>query len=552
MGGPIWRHNEPMPLLFYRYLLGDLLRVLALSTAVLVTVIAFGAAIKPLAADSLLSAAQTAKYIVLAIVPMLQFALPFSAGFAATTSLHRMTTDNEIQAMAVGGLSYRRIFLPIVTLGIVLTLVMVLLTQWVIPRFWGLLERTVAVDLPRMFQASIERGVPFELGNLQILADKLVVDPNPPDTDADIRLRLWRVVAVELGDDGTSATEVTARQAVVDIYHLPRRTYFKLRLTDTVGFNSRTGELIQTPELNPRRAIVLPSAFEDDPRFMTQGKLLWLRDHPDEYGPVIDDKQLLAESLGDVELRQRIDAQLRATGRLELVELGTARRRYLIHADRLDEQGFATDDGEPVEVLQLDGETAARRTRSQRVQINRAAGGTLAAPAFDLVLSNTEVTDLKAGGAPNRRARLTFPNLALSGLSAEDLSKLPSGQLLDRARTAAEHPGPLRRYFLNLGDRLDALGRNIRGRLLKRYALSTTACLLLVLGAAMGMWLRESLPLVVYLWSFLPSILSIILISGGEQMIRDGQVAGGILVMWSGNAVLLGLFFLAGYRLSRH
>ncbi|MCH6550730.1 MAG: LptF/LptG family permease [Planctomycetes bacterium] len=541
-----------MPLLFYRYLLGDLLRVLALSTAVLVTVIAFGAAIKPLAADSLLSAAQTAKYIVLAIVPMLQFALPFSAGFAATTALHRMTTDNEIQAMAVGGVSYGRIFLPIVALGIVLTLVMVLLTQWVIPRFWGLLERTVAVDLPRMFQASIERGVPFELGNLQILADKLVVDPDPPDTDADIRLRLWRVAAAELGDDGTLATEVTARQAVVDIYHLPRRTYFKLRLTDTVGFNSRTGELIQTPELNPRRAIVLPSAFEDDPRFMTQGKLLWLRDHPDEYGPVIDDKRLLAESLGEVELRQRIDAQLRATGRLELVELGTARRRYLIHADRLDEQGFATDDGEPVEVLQLDGATAARQTRSERVQIDRAAGGTLAAPAFDLVLSNSEVTDLKAGDAPNRRARLTFPNLALSGLSAEDLSKLPSGQLLDRARTAAERRGPLRRYFLNLGDRLDALGRNIRGRLLKRYALSTTACLLLVLGAAMGMWLRESLPLVIYLWSFLPSILSIILISGGEQMIRDGQVTGGILVMWSGNAVLLGLFVLAGYRLSRH
>ncbi len=541
-----------MPLLFYRYLLGDLLRVLALSTAVLVTVIAFGAAIKPLAADSLLGAAQTAKYIVLAIVPMLQFALPFSAGFAATTALHRMTTDNEIQAMAVGGVSYGRILLPIVALGVVLVLTMVVLTQWVIPRFWGILERTVAVDLTRMFQASIERGVPFEIGNLQILADKLVVVPHPQDTDADTRLRLWRVAAAELGDDGTIATEVTARQAVVDIYHLPRRTLFKLRLIDTVAFNSRTGELIQTPELNPRRAIVLPSAFEDDPRFMTQGELLWLRDHPDEYGPVIDLKRVLAESLGEIELRERIDAQLRASGRLELVELGTARRRYVVHADRLDAQGFATRDGEPIEVLQFDGATAVRRTRSEQVQINRASVGTLAAPAFDLVLSNTEVTDLKAGGSPNRRARLVFPNLAPSGLSAEDLSQLASGQLLDRARSAAEGPGPLRGYCLNLEDRLDALQRNIRGRLLKRYALSATACLLLVLGAVMGMWLRESLPLVVYLWSFLPSVLSMILISGGEQMIRDGQVAGGTLVMWSGNAGLFGLFVLAGRRLARH
>ena len=40
-----------MPLTLYRSILGDLLRVLALTTAVLVTVIAFGATIKPLADD---------------------------------------------------------------------------------------------------------------------------------------------------------------------------------------------------------------------------------------------------------------------------------------------------------------------------------------------------------------------------------------------------------------------------------------------------------------------------------------------------------------------
>ncbi|MHC4181408.1 MAG: hypothetical protein ACYSWU_28245, partial [Planctomycetota bacterium] len=72
-----------MPWLLYRYLLGELLRVFALCAAVLVLVIAFGAAIKPLAGDDLIGPLQTAKYIMLAAVPMLQFALPFAAGFAA-------------------------------------------------------------------------------------------------------------------------------------------------------------------------------------------------------------------------------------------------------------------------------------------------------------------------------------------------------------------------------------------------------------------------------------------------------------------------------------
>src|SRR5436189_6437075 len=129
-----------MPWLLYRYILRDLLRVVGLTASVLVTVIAFGATIKPLANDTLLDAAQTAKYLGLAIVPMLQFALPFAAGFGATLSLHRMTIDNEIQAMSASGISYRRILLPSAALGLTLTLVMVVLTQWVLPQFWNVIS----------------------------------------------------------------------------------------------------------------------------------------------------------------------------------------------------------------------------------------------------------------------------------------------------------------------------------------------------------------------------------------------------------------------------
>ena len=104
------------------------------SCGVLVMVIAFGAAIKPLAADDLIGAWQTTKYIMLATIPMLQFALPFAAAFAATIVLHRMTTDHEIQAASVSGISYRRILLPIAAMGVVLVAVMVLLTQSIVPR----------------------------------------------------------------------------------------------------------------------------------------------------------------------------------------------------------------------------------------------------------------------------------------------------------------------------------------------------------------------------------------------------------------------------------
>ncbi len=78
-----------MPWMFYRYIMGEVVRVFLLSATVLVLVVAFAAAIKPLAADDLAGPLRVAKYVMLAIVPMLQFSIPVAAGFAATLVMHR-------------------------------------------------------------------------------------------------------------------------------------------------------------------------------------------------------------------------------------------------------------------------------------------------------------------------------------------------------------------------------------------------------------------------------------------------------------------------------
>ena len=80
----------------------------------------------------------------------------------------------------------------------------------------------------------------------------------------------------------------------------------------------------------------------------------------------------------------------------------------------------------------------------------------------------------------------------------------------------------------------------------------TTALLLMVLGATLAMWLREGMPLTIYLWAFLPSIADLILISSGDHVMRDGNVAGGFAVMWAGNAVLVVLILAAYRNLARH
>ncbi len=272
--------------MLYRYIMGDLLRVFLLSSMVLVLVVAFGAAIKPLAADDLAGPLQVAKYIMLAIVPMLQFALPFSAGFAATVVMHRMTTDNEILAASVSGLSYRRILVPIAVMAVVLLVVMVMLTQSVIPRFWESIQKVIARDVTRLIESSIRKGVPVRFGDVQIYADKLLVQQSPPDTGAQTRLILLRVVAAKLGRDGRIVADVAARQAVVDVHRVDGQTVLKIALADTVGYDAETGQLAHAPQIMD--SITVPDPLSNDPRFMTRKRLLELRADPNDFAPVVD------------------------------------------------------------------------------------------------------------------------------------------------------------------------------------------------------------------------------------------------------------------------
>jgi lipopolysaccharide export LptBFGC system permease protein LptF len=539
-----------MPRLLYRYMITDLLRVGLLTTLILVTVIAFGATIKPLASDTLLTAGQTVKYMLLATVPMLQFALPFAAGFAGTMSLHRMAADNEIIAAAASGLSYRRLLMPVFVLGLLLMLVMAGLTQEVIPRFWGVLERAVRKDVTAVFQASLERGDPFSVGDLQIYADRPIIDNDPANTDADTRMVLVRVAVARLDDDGRVDEDVTANKAVIDIYRRPGATYLKMVLTDVVGYQPDSGTLASTTQIGPITRVI-PDVLRDDPRRMTRTQLLALRANPDAYAGVMERKQRLARDLANVFLYAQIDERLRERGEIELVTNGSLGRRYIVRADDLSGARFRTDDGRPVEVIQFEQRGARFRMLAETARLHR--HGSLSESMFDLELQDLQVTDLDDPATPVARKRVPLMNVSFVNVEPVDPSELSSEELLRMAAgLEGRDAGRVANTAQGLQRRIDELQREITARLIKRYALSVTATLLLLLGATMAMWLRDSMPLTIYLLAFLPSVLNLILISSGDHVIRDNSTIGGLGVMWSGNIVLTVLIVVAYVRLARN
>ena len=146
-----------MPRILFRHITADLLRIKLLTASVLVAVIAFGAAIRPIM-QNLLGADDVIQYVALASVPMLQFALPFAGAFAGTIVYARLAADNEILAMSAAGLSYRRILMPAFGVGVMLFIVMAVLVDAGVPRFWTSMRMLITRDVTRLFVSSVEHG----------------------------------------------------------------------------------------------------------------------------------------------------------------------------------------------------------------------------------------------------------------------------------------------------------------------------------------------------------------------------------------------------------
>ena len=162
---------RPQPISLWRAIFWELTRNLLLATSVLVAVIAFAATIKPLA-DGRLAPLEAMKFMLLAIPPMLAYALPFAGCFASTLVYHRLSSDNEFVAAAAGGISHRSLLVPSAFLGVILFGSMLLLNAQIIPRFLVNMQSMITEDVAKILATRINRGQSVELRKLLVFADR--------------------------------------------------------------------------------------------------------------------------------------------------------------------------------------------------------------------------------------------------------------------------------------------------------------------------------------------------------------------------------------------
>ena len=409
--------------------MADLVRIKLLTATVLVSVIAFGAAIRPIM-QNLLGAEDLLQFVTLASVPMLQFALPFAGAFAGTIVYARLAADNEILAMSSAGLCYRRILMPAIGLGLVLIVAMAILLDAGVPRFWTSMQRLITRDVTRLFVGAVERGEALVIDKTQLYADEVAVIPGSADgIGPTSRLALVGVAAIELGPDGRPVTEFTAELATVDVYRENDSAYLKLLFRNATAYNSEEGALVSVPQAEPE-AIDLGKGIRLKPKDLDLRGLIRVWRDVEHYHAVAEPRARAIAALGAVDCWSCIAERLESDGAVRLVD-ANGRRAFEVRNARVEGEKLVARKGATLELVELDRGSAGRRAEVSEAILRpdpRAREGEL---AFELVVSGdravAQTVDTRGntnGRWPPRLTSLMPSACAITDRSARSVDEL--------------------------------------------------------------------------------------------------------------------------------
>jgi len=561
-----------MPLTLYRYIMAELLKLLVLSTAVLVTVMAVGFVILKTVSEGMPSALGLVKLILYVVPVMLPYALPVTAAFSATLVYFRMSADNEITACAMSGVSYRSLLTPVLVLGLAATLGLFFLSNYVIPGFWAKVEHAAQTDVARMAVEQLKSHDVVEMGEVVLYADDAALDddlPRPADVGPDEPWPYQRVIlyhgAVGTidGETGRLGVDATGERAVADFYrHTDGHTYVTVKFINATVRHPETGLYVRTAEQGiPAQR--LPSFFQVKPRFLSLDRLHEISKRPEKHEDVEQKMHKLRDALMIDELLENMVAQLRGErGGGSIRFDGPQNEQYTLtapivrrdpdHPDRLllageGEQRITVRVGRGLDVRQT------LRAKGGRLDVEIKQTG--AEPQCEIKLDE-QVTVRDAGlPTPNERSTVYLPLLRLDRSMTERWREPAPSEL--RTAAAASAQSGVQRAYRRLQREISDLRHEIAIAVNERAALSVCAMMVMVLGAVMSMHLRHQTPLVIFFWCFLPAVLGMFLISGGGKNVADANPFGfgtwfTALSIWSGDLFLIAVAWLVYHRLARH
>ena len=560
-----------MLLTLYGYILKDVLKMLAISTIVLVIVISFGASIKPLM-DGLLSAETLPTFI------MLMYALPFSLAFAVTMVYTRMAADGEITACSAGGLSYASVFKPVAYVGIVMMLAMFALSNWVFPSLHKIAREMVQRDMIRIMMNEFAQGRSMRVGDSVIYAREAQraqpphIEGSPLQPEELLLLRDATFGKVNR-ETGRVISDHTASEADILVYRDEGRSWIQCRLRNPI-YHTDSGDTspavgMQADKMEMLPTMELPGHYSDDPRRMSWSELMVTSESADNHPSLTVVRMQTAGAIADAQIRAGIMAQLekavQAYGKGAPGE--PARSGLVLNSSRESETfilaapSFQMERGavvllpQPEKPVLIDsmekGKLARRYEASGPVVITVVQAEDTGEPKLSLSMKDVIISDARESIIATERTDLKLSRLWWPQPVMSNLMQLSGNELISLGLSFPPEEG-----VYGATEYLQTLVRRLQRRAVLEFhlrgAYSFNLLLAAVFAAVISVRLRGSISMVVFFYTFLVVLGGILLTYNGERFARSQPLFVGIMLLWLSSLLTAGGIGMLYARVARN
>jgi lipopolysaccharide export system permease protein len=562
----------------YRYILIDIIKLLLLSTSVMVVVLGFGAAIKPLG-DGLLDASGLFRFLIVMMPAMLQFALPFSTAFAVTLVFNRLSGDNEILAMSAGGMGYGRIVMPVVMLAAVLGVFLFVMASWVLPAFNRQALQMVEEDVMRAAITKLEKGEYVEMGKM-VLFSTHAESAEPPTLPGSAIQPSERIslMGVAIGQIDAETKQMrgghTADSADILVFREDGRAWIQLRLQNPQyhGGLSEDPKMIRSEGgaavIEELPNIELPTKQIGKMRAMSWPQLIDLTRNPDKFLLVTKSRKKLMDQLAGALVAKEIRDAINQLPDANVTQSVPDVVRFdaalpgewyeLSAAQAISAKGsviLSASAEKPVRVVQYRQGKPIRRFESLETgELKVALASGSVEPTVSLHMKNVKIIDQKLQGRATEKGEIRLPRLRWQTPIVAEYQSMPAPVLVLRANESlADVPG-----IANACEHLDLMVRILMARVNVEFHLRAATSLSCFLGALLGaiatIRFRHMIPLAVFFWVFIGLIGATVVMQGGRQFAkhRPDEVMIAILILWAGVVVMAGVIGMFYAKLSKN
>jgi hypothetical protein len=199
-----------------------------------------------------------------------------------------------------------------------------------------------------------------------------------------------------------------------------------------------------------------------------------------------------------------------------------------------------------VDLYRRNGESSLLIPNSTRLQAQQTDDGSIS--SLTLLMKNVRVGVGEVG--ENSREDLQVEALRIDAdIALPDIGN-DTSHLLSRANDVES--GAVVRAVRRLNRQLENLHQQVISRINQRWAMSASAFLIVLLASMTAIRLREKTALTTFSHVFFPTVIAVILVFAGGQIVRDGPLVYGFSIMWSGNLGLIALILMSWKKLRTH